>query len=198
MVPSDAAGQQHPDHVGGQHRLAARPQRDAAHAEEREQDEFGLQLRHPSSVSTEEAGRDDRQQEEHDRGHEHEDQRPEREGREDEAERQHGAEIVHEAGGEDRLAVLRDIEAELEHHRIDHGDRSGRQRHPGEPTRADVPPKHVPGRRGRAQERCHESSETDDERFVPLQSKHIGIQLGAGEERQDDGAGPGEKRDPGR
>ena len=198
MVFPHGSGQQHPNHVRGQYRLAAGPQRDTAHPKEREQDELRLELRDSPSVASEERPRDEWQHDEGGDGRGHEDQRPHCERREDEAEHEHGAKVVHEAGGEDRLAVLRDIEAELEHHRIDHGDRSGRQRHPGEPTRADVPPKDVPGRRGRAQERSHESSETDDERFLPLQSKHIGIQLGAGEERQDDGAGPGEKRDPGR
>ena len=52
--------------------------------------------------------------------------------REDDAERQHRAEIVHEAGGEDDLADLGLVEAGLDHDRVDDRHRGGRERDAGD------------------------------------------------------------------
>src|SRR5574341_1446413 len=49
---------------------------------------------------------------------------------------------------------------------------------------------------GGAQERRHKTGEADDERFLPLEAKDRGIELGAGQEREHDRAGPGQERDP--
>ena len=83
----------------------------------------------------------------HDDAHAEEDQGLERERREDQAERHHGAEVGDEARSQDRLAVFGGVEAELEHHRVDDGDRRRRHRDAGEPARHDLPAKQIVGAR---------------------------------------------------
>ena len=101
------------------------------------------------------------------------------------------------AGGQDRLAVRRGVEAELQHHRVHHGDRGRGQSHAGQPAWADIPAEEVAGHCGCAEERCEEAGQADDGGLLPLESEDARVQLGAGQEREHDGAGPGQKGHPG-
>ena len=60
-----------------------------------------------------------------------------------------------------------------------------------------IPAKHVVGARRTAEKRKEEACEPNRGGFLPFQSEHGGIELGAGEEGEDDGAKPGQKFDPG-
>ncbi len=72
----------------------------------------------------------------------HENQRPHREWRKDEAERDYGTEIVDKAGRQDALPKVGFIEAQFQHDGIDHGDGSGRKCDASEPTGWNGPMEH--------------------------------------------------------
>jgi len=90
------------------------------------------------------------QHEEGDEACAEEDQRLAGEGREDQAERDDGGQIGDEAGGQHDLAVVRGVEAEFEHHRIDDGDRGGRHGDAGQPAGL-VRPAQAPARQPQPQ-----------------------------------------------
>ena len=123
-------------------------------------------------------------------------ERPEREGREDQAQGDDGAEVVDEARGEDRLAEFGPIESKLEHHGVDDGDRRRRQRDAGEPARSKIPAKQKSSDERRANERTEEADQSDDRRLAPLAPEHLRVQLGARQERQQDRAGAGKETSP--
>jgi len=91
------------------------------------------------AVASEEARGEPWQYREDDDACAKEHERPIAEGRKDEAQRQHSGEIGNETGGEDGLAEVRGVQAELQHHRIDDGDGGGRQCHTAQPARLNAP-----------------------------------------------------------
>jgi hypothetical protein len=196
MVLADGAGKHHADQVGRQHRLGARPYRQPAHAEQEEEDELRLQLRRAVAEPAEEPWRQPGKQGEDRRRHHHEDQRAQGERREDERQRQDRPDVVDEACGQDGLAVSGAVQAQLEHHRVDHGHRGGGQGDSGEPAAAHGPAQQVVGGGGAAEEGSEEAHQADDHRLLPFRPEGGGVELGAGQEGEDDGAGAGEEGDP--
>ena len=61
MIFTHDARKNHPDDVGGQHRLASRPDRHAPQSEKQEQEIFGLQLGDTPAIALEKPTRDERQ-----------------------------------------------------------------------------------------------------------------------------------------
>jgi len=123
-------------------------------------------------------------------------QRLEREGCEDQAERQHRSEIGDKAGGENRLSVFSPVEAEFEHHRVDDGNGGRRHRDAREPAWHDIPAQHEARRRGAGQERNGEACKADSGRLTPFQFEYGRIELGAGQEGQHDRADARQELDP--
>ena len=118
------------------------------------------------------------------------------ERREDQAQRDHRSQIVNEAGRENRLAIFRLIEPQFEHHRIHHGHRSGRKRHASKPRRTPRPPQHIMRDHGRSEEWREESHQSHGRRFFPFFAEHVRVEFGPCQEREDDSARAGQKRDP--
>lgn len=196
VIFADGAGQHHADEIRGEHGLAVRPGCEGPHAEQQEQEVLGLQLRRAIAVTAEETGGEPGEHREGDHAGEDEDERPPGEGREDEAERQHRAEVVHEAGGEHDLAEVRAVEPELQHDGIHDRDRCGGQGDPDQPGRGRAEVEHEIRDGRTAEERREEACQPDEGRLLPAPPKHGWIQLGAGEEREDDRARAGEELDP--
>jgi hypothetical protein len=59
--------------------------------------------------------------------HDHKNKRPDREGRKDQAQRNHGPEVIDETRGQNGLDEIRLVESQLQHHRVNDGDRGGGQ-----------------------------------------------------------------------
>ena len=119
-----------------------------------------------------------------------------RERCEDEAERQHGAEVVDEAGGKHGLAVFGPVQPVFDHHRVNHGDRCGGECDAGEPARHDLPAEDVVGRRRAAEKRKDEADEAQRGRLLPFLFENQRIEFRPGKKGQHDGADTGEEFDP--
>src|SRR6266542_4270813 len=119
MIVADRPGQYHPDDVRRKHGFAARPDGETAHHEKGKQDELRFELRDASAVPMEESRRQHWKNDEHDDAHDDEYERADREGRKDQAQRDHGSEVIDETCGENGLADLRTVEPEFEHDCID-------------------------------------------------------------------------------
>ena len=71
----------------------------------------------------------------------------------DQAQRHDGTKVGHETRRQHGLAVLGGVETELDHHGVDHGDRSRRHRNAGKPARHHRPSEQIMSRRCAPQER---------------------------------------------
>jgi hypothetical protein len=131
--------------IGGQHRFAAGDGGHAAEPKQDQRDELRFGLADAMTDLREEPGRESRQQEQDHGGRRAEESQPQIVMREHDAERQHRAEVVDEAGGEDDLAHLAAIEAGLHHHRVDDGDGGRRQRNPCDLRLVPRPMDHIMG-----------------------------------------------------
>src|SRR5208282_630411 len=101
-------------------------------SEQHEKEKFDLGLAGAAADFLEQPGDDERQHRDDDDGDDDEQQQIKIVVGEDQAERQHGADIVDEAGGEDDLAELGAVVAGLDHHRVNHRDRGGGERYSGD------------------------------------------------------------------
>jgi len=126
LVLQKEGGQNHPNEIGGQHCFAFGDRSQPSEQEQHEQDELDLRFACPVADLLEEPGHESRQQEHNDGSNYPEERQPHIVVCEEDAERDHRAEVVHEARGKDDLAHLRAVEARFDHHRVDHGD--GRRR----------------------------------------------------------------------
>jgi len=196
MVLAHGSGQHHANHVRRQHRFAAGPDSQAAHGKERKEKVLGFDLGDAPAKLAEEPRRNKGQEhEDRDRDRD-EDQRLDGERREDQSQCNHGSDVVDEASGENRLPVLGDIEAQLQHDGIDHGNRGGGKSDAAEPTGHYGPMEHVM-RDGRAAEkRPEESRQSDDRCFAPLGFEDHGIEFRAGKKGEHDSSRPRQKLDP--
>ena len=113
--------------------------RQSAHPEQQEENVFCFELRHAPAVFLKKPRSDERQRRKDDDARADKDQRPHRKRRKDEAQRDHGSEVVHKAGGENAFAKIGAIEAEFQHDGIDNSHRSGGQGNSGEPTGGNGP-----------------------------------------------------------
>lgn len=118
-------------------------------------------------------------------------------GRKDQTQRQHGAQVVHEAGGKHRLAVVGLVQTELQHDGIDDGHRSRGERHPREPTRFPAPAEPVVSRGRAAEKRSEKPDQSDPRCFLPFRAKHHRIELRAGKKCEHDRTCARQKFDPG-
>jgi len=164
--------------------------------EEAEEKKLRLELGWPPAIATEKAWRQPRQNGERSDARSDENQRAIGERREHEPQRKHRRQIVDKACGQHRLAVLRLVEAEFEHHRVHNGYRGRRQRNAGQPARVDAPVQQIIGCGGTAEERCEERDQAHRRRFLPARAQHGRIELRARKERQQDRTGAGQELDP--
>jgi hypothetical protein len=114
------------------------------------------------------------------------DQRLERERREDEPEGKDRPQIGDEASSEHGLAIVGRVEPKLQHHRIHHGHRGGREGHTGEPARGDVPIQHRVGDDGAADEGREEAHEPHRGGFFPPHAQHRRVELRTAEKGEQD------------
>ena len=114
----------------------------------------------------------------------------------DQAERQHRAEIIDEAGGKNDLADLSLVEAGLDHDRVDNGDRGGRQRDPGDLRLRPGPIDDEPGEQQDPEIRGEEAHHADGHARPEVLADDLGVDLSAGKEGQQDGTEAGQIVDP--
>ena len=125
-------GERHTHEVGGQDRLAPRHRRHSAERQQNEGNEFRLRLAHPLPEAFEHPRRIARKDNQHDGGDGSKQEQPKVIAGKHDAEREHGAEIVDEAGGKNDLADLGVVEPGFDHHRVDDRNRGRRQRDSGD------------------------------------------------------------------
>src|ERR1700693_365967 len=104
MVFAYGTGQHHPNHVGRQHRFAARPDSDTSHAKKKEQDIFRLELGYPTAESLEKPGGKKREDRKDDDAGPDEHQSLDCKRGENQAQYDNGSEVVHEAGSQNSFS----------------------------------------------------------------------------------------------
>ena len=144
----------------------------------------------------EEPRRESRQQEQDHGGRRAEESQPQIVMREHDAERQHRAEVVDEAGGEDDLAHLGAIEAGLHHHRVDDRDGGRRQRNPGDLRLVPRPMDRVMGVGEHAEIGGEKADDADRYGGAEVPAHHAGIDFRAGEKGEQNRAESGEEIHP--
>src|SRR5262245_12961598 len=195
-ITLEGGGECHADDVRRQHGFAADGCRKAAEPERDEQQKLDLGLAHPATELGEEPGCH--------LGHEPADhhggggkgEQPDRERGKRDAERKNGAEIGDEAGGEDDLAELSLVEAGLDHYRIDHGDRGGGERDAGDLRLRPVPAEQVARGQHAAEIGQQKTHQPYTDTGPEVASHDLHVDLGAGQEGQQDGAEAREIIDP--
>ena len=142
-------------------------------------------------------GREFRQQPQRHRRHRGEQRHPRIEAGEHHAQRQHRAQVVDEAGGQNELADLRPVETGLHHHRVDHGNGGGGERDAGDLRLRPRPADDEAGERQGGDIRGEEADNADGDAGPELLAHHLRVDFGAGQEGQQDRAEAGEEIDPG-
>jgi hypothetical protein len=117
---------------------------------------------------------------------------------EQDTEREHGAEVRDEAGGQDDLAQGGLVESGFHHHRVDDRHRRRRQGDACDLGRTHVPAHHPAGKSHCAQERQQKAEETDRQRLLPVIADDRRVDLGSGQEGQQAAAEAGQEVDPSR
>src|SRR5439155_4409522 len=123
-------------------------------------------------------------------------EQPAVEVREEGTEREDGAEVGHEAGGEDHLPEAGPAEPGLHHHGVDDSDRGGGERDAADERALVRPARYPVAEAPGAQERRQEGDETDRQRRLQVNTQGVGVDLGAGEEGEEDRPEAGEEVDP--
>ena len=93
--------------IGWQHRLALRGRREATQEEQNDEDELDLRLTHPVAPGRDDPACDRRQLPQHGCRDDHKGNQPAVEIGEQDAKRQHRAEVIDEASRQDELAEIR-------------------------------------------------------------------------------------------
>ncbi len=107
------------------------------------------------------------------------------------------SQVGDEAGGQDHLAELRLVEPRLDHHRVDDGDGGRGERDAANQRRGPVPAsKQVPGNQRSADEGAGETRQPDGNGLLEALAQHRGLDLGPGQERQQDAAEAGQEQEP--
>ena len=157
-----------------------------------------LGLDHAVAVAPEEPRLEpDHQPDEEDRHAEEGDQPP---GRPDEqhGQRERGAEVGDERGGHEELADRRMGQAGLDQHRVDDGQRGRRERHARDLGRRPRPAERPGGEGPGAEEGREEGHAADEQALLEPLPQHLVVDLGAGQEGQEDAGEGREEVHPGR
>jgi hypothetical protein len=144
----------------------------------------------------EEPGRDFRHEPGCDQGHGSEHGEPNRVVGEHDAEREHRAEIGDEAGRKDDLPELGLVEAGLDHHRIDHRNRGGGQRNAGDLRFGPGPAEQIARRQQASEIRRQKADDPDADARPEIPAHDLDIDLGSGQEREEDRAETRQVVDP--
>ncbi len=119
--------QSHAYEIGRQYRFAARDGGEPAERQQHERNELGLGFAYAVADLAEKPRRELRQQRKDNCRGSSKEREPQVKMSKHDAEREHGAEIVHKTGGENNLAELSLVEAGFDHHGLDDCDRGRRQ-----------------------------------------------------------------------
>jgi hypothetical protein len=155
-------------HVRGEHRLAARPQGERTQAQDRHQKELDLGLAHAVSE-----GRNDEpgcggEQGHRGPGHHDEHDQHRSDVGEESPQREDGAEVGHEASGQDELAELPPIQARLDHDGVHDGDRRGAEGDAADLRRMQGPSEDPEAEREGSHEGQEKRNEPDRQARLPV------------------------------
>jgi hypothetical protein len=112
------------------------------------------------------------------------------------SERQYGADVVDEAGGEDDLAELGAVVAGFDHNGVDDRHRGGGKRDAGNLRLRPGPAEPVPRKEQAAEVWGEETHEPDSDTRPEILLHHVRIDVGASKEGKDDRAERGDVIDP--
>ena len=115
------------------------------------------------------------------------------EGREHEAKGNDGSKVVDEAGTQNSFAKLGFVKTGLQHHGVHYRHGSRGKGNSTEQARLIAPSEQVTCGGRAAEKRCEETHQPDDGYLLYLRAERVRVELGAGEERQEDRSGGGEE-----